>query len=249
MDLVPQNSSFDTREMFDYKKFKFKHFEINQNDLVFKVGTDAFVLGAWINTDKAPTQILDVGTGTGVLSLMMAQKYPDAKILAIDSNSNATQLAQLNFEQNDIGRNCRALALDFMNLEPTDNYQLIVSNPPYFLDSFIPKQTILGEAKHLKSSDLILFFQKAAQLLSANGKLNMIFPVDARFETTAEEVGLFPERILHVYGKPDLLKRKCIQFGFERKEPQIESLTIRTSSGAYTEMYKKLTADFHGVSL
>ena len=249
MALVPQSSSFDTREMSDYKKFKFKNFEINQNDLVFKVGTDAFVLGAWINTDWSPTQILDVGTGTGVLSLMMAQKYPNAKILAIDNNSNATQLAQTNFEQNEIGRNCRAATLDFMNSDETSTYELIVSNPPYFLDSFIPKQTVLGEAKHLKSSDLILFFQKSAQLLSANGKLNMIFPVDERFETTAEEVGLFPERILHVYGKPDLLKRKCIQFGFERKEPQIESLTIRTSSGAYTETYKKLTVDFHGVSL
>ena len=180
---------------------------------------------------------------------MMAQKYPNAKILAIDNNSNATQLAQTNFEQNEIGRNCRAATLDFMNSDETSTYELIVSNPPYFLDSFIPKQTVLGEAKHLKSSDLILFFQKSAQLLSANGKLNMIFPVDERFETTAEEVGLFPERILHVYGKPDLLKRKCIQFGFERKEPQIESLTIRTSSGAYTETYKKLTVDFHGVSL
>jgi tRNA1Val (adenine37-N6)-methyltransferase len=235
--------------MFDSKSFKFKFFEVNQSEAVFKVGTDTFVLGAWIASQSIPKTILDIGTGTGVLSLMLAQKYPSAKITAIDINAEAIRLSKVNFSLNEIGTNCCANEQDFFTLNDALKYDLIVSNPPYFLDSSEPEDDVLGMAKHLSSKDLQTFFVKASRLLSSNGRLCLIFPNDQRFLDLAEQVNLFPSRILKVYGRPSFLKRLCVEFVFDQCPPILETLTIRDESGKYSEAYKRLTLDFHGVEL
>jgi tRNA1Val (adenine37-N6)-methyltransferase len=249
MVLAPQNLSFDTREMSENKVFKFKYFEVEQAQTVFKIGTDAFVLGAWTACGISPQHILDIGTGTGVLSLMLAQKYPSAQILAIDSNSEAVALAEFNFSMNQLGLNCRTQHADFYQFDCSQKFDLIVSNPPYFLDSSTPENDELGTAKHLTTEDLKSFFKKASELLEPNGSLCMIFPNDERFEYYARETGFFPQRILEVYGKSDLLKRLCVQFGFHKLELKREQLTIRDEHGLYTVEYRELTRDFHGVDL
>jgi tRNA1Val (adenine37-N6)-methyltransferase len=235
--------------MSDSKSFKFKFFEVNQSENVFKIGTDAFVLGAWIACPSEPKTILDIGAGTGVLSLMMAQKYPTANITAIDSNAEAFRLAKLNFSFNEIGANCRAHEQDFYALKGTMKYDLLVSNPPYFVDSSQPEDDVLGLAKHLSSQDLQMFFVQASRILHSKGRLSMIFPNDQRFLEFAEQVKLFPSRILKVYGRPNVLKRLCVEFVFDRCQPILETLTIRDESGKYTEAYKQLTIAFHGVEL
>lgn len=235
--------------MSDLKLFKFKMFALNQSDSVFKIGTDAFVLGSWIGNLENCEQILDVGTGTGILSMMAAQHFPDAQILAIDNNYDAFELAAMNFSKSKLGEKCRAQNTDFLELEENQKFDLIVSNPPYFLDSISPEDLVLEQAKHLTSADLTRFFLKAARVLSENGKLCLIYPIDSRFEILAKNAGLFPQKILQVYGKPDLLKRQCVQFGFDQVATIFDELTIRTASGQYSEEYKLLTAAFHGVSL
>ncbi len=229
--------------------FKFKFFEVEQLESVFKVGTDSLVLGSWINGDYQPKHILDIGSGTGVLSLMMAQKFSDTYILAIDTNPDALALSQANFSRNNKGLQCKVQMIDFFDFDDTQKFDLLVSNPPYFLDSSIPKTGVLELAKHLSSKDLIAFFIKASNLLSSSGKLYMIFPNDQRFVTTAREAGLFAQRILEVFGKPNVLKRLCVQFGFQEIALIRERLTIRDEQGRYTQEYRDLTRDFHGVEL
>lgn len=235
--------------MSESQLFKFRRFELNQNASVFKIGTDAFVLGSWIGNLDNCKQILDVGTGTGVLAMMAAQHYPDAEITAIDNNSASTKLANLNFSKSDLGKNCRAYYFDFLNIEEDQTFDLILSNPPYFLDSSAPIDVVLEQAKHLTSNDLELFFEKASKLLSPSGKMCLIYPIDERFEQMAFQVGLFAQRILNIYGKPGLLKRQCVQFGFLPMEPIQEELTIRDEHGKYTTAYKDFTREFHGVDL
>lgn len=249
MDLAPQNLSFDTKEMSENKVFKFKNFELEQAQTVFKIGTDAFVLGAWTSCEISPHNILDIGTGTGVLSLMLAQKYPESKILAIDSNSESVSLAQMNFSKNDLGIKCETQLADFYEFNCAYKFDLIVSNPPFFLDSSTPENDVKERAKHLTTEDLKIFFNKASALLARNGTLCMIFPNDQRFESFAKAAGLFSQNILEVYGKPGLLKRLCVQFGFQEIEVKRARLTIRNEQGRYTEAYRELTRDFHGVDL
>jgi tRNA1Val (adenine37-N6)-methyltransferase len=235
--------------MSENKVFKFKNFKLEQAQTVFKIGTDAFVLGAWITCEISPKSILDIGTGTGVLSLMLAQKYPESKILAIDSNAEAIDLAEFNFSYNNLGINCRAQLVDFYQFNSSQKFDLIVSNPPYFLDSSIPNDEVLEHAKHLSTEDLKIFFKKASSLLGPNGTLCLIFPNDDRFEIYAREAGLYAQNILEVYGKPGLLKRYCVQFGFQDLEVKRKQLTIRDGQGSYSEAYRELTQDFHGVDL
>lgn len=249
MGLELPNLLFDTKEMSDFKIFRFKNFEVNQLDTVFKVGTDAFVLGSWIECAHAPDFILDIGTGTGVLSLMMAQKFPNSTITAIDNNSDAVHLARLNFSSNKMGEKCAAKQLNFHELNETFKYNLIVSNPPYFLDSSAPNNDVLGLAKHLSTKDLQDFFVKSSRLLEPKGTLCMIFPNDPRFIEFAKAVNLFPKRILSVFGKSKALKRLCVEFCLTDTEPILETLTIRDETGRYSVAYKQLTKEFHGTSL
>jgi tRNA1Val (adenine37-N6)-methyltransferase len=249
MDLGLPNLSYDTKEMSEINLFKFKYFEIEQINSVFKVGTDALVLGAWINPTNEIRNILDIGTGTGVLSLMMAQKMPNAEINSIDTNPEAVVLAQSNFRRNQIGGVCSSQLADFYYFEENKKYDLIISNPPYFLDSAPPVNAILEKAKHLSTVDLQQFFHKCASILSQTGTLCMIFPTDTRFLIYAEKTNLYPKKILEVYGKPGLLKRLCVEFTLHKIEVERESLIIRDENGAYTEAYKLFTTEFHGKEL
>ena len=113
------------------KPFRFQQFDIQQNADVFRVGTDAVLLGALANLSEAKN-ILEVGAGTGIISLMIAQRNPEAQILAIDINSEAVNISQANFSNSPFSDRIKSQLQDLKNFETEEKFDLIISNPPYF---------------------------------------------------------------------------------------------------------------------
>lgn len=236
--------------MSNYELFNLKNFKLFQSADVFKVGTDAFVLGAWISCNKSPNRILDIGTGTGILSLMMAQKFPNASITAIDSSSESVSLANANFQSNEIGRFCKALLCPFQEFRQDNKFDLIVSNPPYFLNSMEPKNEIYARSKHLDSASLEALFCSISRSLKSDGLAALIHPVHSMFDKIALDNKLYLTKQLRVYGVKNKLVRLCSVYSHIPSDlTEVEHLILRDSLGKYTESYKELTLHFHGVDL
>lgn len=229
--------------------FQLKHFELNQRSDVFKIGTDTMILGAWLETDFVPNSILDLGTGTGILSLMMAQKFPDAQIVGVDSNLKAVELSRENFKRNTLGKYCTSEHSTFKNFTAQTPFELIVSNPPYFVNSKVAESAVNSSAKHLDTNDLHEFFLCASRNLSVNGIIAMVHPASGHFEKAALECGFFVIRELQVFGTQGRLVRVCNLYARQERASVTETIIIRCENGAYSEDYKALTAAFHGKTL
>lgn len=230
--------------------FQFKYFAIDQTDCAMKIGTDSLILGAWTQVNLNPKRILDIGTGTGVLSLMMAQKYPSAEIVAIDIDPLAANRANKNFRSNSIGVNCYAERHDIRDYVSNEQFDLIISNPPYFENAMKSNSEQKAIARHTDMLPLNLLFERASELLSEDGVFSIILPSETmkRFIETPI-AGLFPFRIFLIYGKVNHLNRMAVLFSKKSCIPTTETFVVRDSSGNYSPAYKQLTIDFHGVKL
>lgn len=229
------------------KPFQFKQFSIQQSKHVFKVGTDGVLLGAASSVDEAK-KVLEVGTGTGLISLMLAQRNTIAQIQAIDINENAVKLASENFE-NSPSKNRLAVSLaDYKNFEAEEKFDLIISNPPYFEENGSNKDVIARQQTELSFEILT---QKSKSLLMEDGLLSVIIPFEAGilFEEFCNRNQLFLHRRLQIYGiinsKP---KRLLLEFGMKQKEIIEEKLIIEKSPRQYSNEYLKLTEAFHQFS-
>lgn len=229
--------------------FKFKHFSIYQDNCAMKIGTDAFVLGSL--TDGADVKtILDIGSGTGVLACMLHQYFNNTSIDVVEIDSAAFQTLQHNLKINNIIGDC--VLGDFLQTEFDKSYDLIISNPPYFSNSSKAGTIERALARDNASLPPEEFLVKVSSLLSTNGLFWIILPEDncTAYLKAAETAGLFLSEEIFIYGKPNALKRKVYAFAKSQQENVKSSeLTIRDGSGKYTQEYKKLTKDYHGVEL
>lgn len=226
--------------------FQFKQFTIHQDFCAMKVGTDAVLLGAWANGGD---QILDIGTGTGVIALMMAQRFPDAQIMAIDIDEGAVRQAQTNVDASPFANRIRVMHSSLQNYSPFTNhpsqstkFTSIVSNPPFFVDALKAPDHQRSVARHADTLSYAQLMQSASRLLVDDGELSVIIPFDycRRMEEEATFAGFFPSRVCAVYTtekKPP--RRYLLAF---RKQPvflQKEELIIGSDS------YRQLTQDFY----
>jgi len=155
------------------KPFHFKQFSILQDKNVFRVGTDGVLLGALASCEAA-SKVLEVGTGTGLISLMTAQRNPKAEILALDINEKAVELAGQNFSNSPFRDRLRAELFDFKNYISEEKFDLILSNPPYFeLMDFSQKDVLARQQVELNFEQLI---QNSSALLAQNGLFSVIIP-------------------------------------------------------------------------
>ncbi len=226
--------------------FKFKHFEVNQTNSAMKIGTDSMVFGSLINVE-GKSNALDIGTGTGVLSLMTAQRNPNLEITAIEIEANAFDEAKMNFNNSPFQHQLNAFHVDFLNFDPYCKFDLIFSNPPYFENAFKSINQEKNLARHDESLPLNELFEKASNLLTENGDFWVILPnltFDA-YQDTAHENGLFLEKQIEIFGKENQLVRKIGAFSKINKSLEHSSLIIRKNDGNYTDEYKKLTIDYH----
>lgn len=226
------------------KPFRFQQFDIQQNADVFRVGTDAVLLGSLANVSEAK-KVLEVGTGTGIISLMIAQRNQEARILAIDINSEAVNISQTNFMNSPFFDRIKIQLQDLKNFNTEQKFDVIISNPPYFEINSSEKDILARQRLELNFSDLI---KKSNQLLSENGLLSVIIPIDSEKEFTeiCFNNNLFLQRKVIIKGiKTSEPKRLVLEYSFKESETKVENFVIEKSPRVYSEEYLELTKDFH----
>jgi tRNA1Val (adenine37-N6)-methyltransferase len=215
-----------------------------------KVGTDGVILGAWCPIDNNPFSILDIGAGTGILSLMLAQRSNAFQIDAIEIDEDAYEQCVENFESSPWGDKlfCFHAGLDEFVEEPEDEYDLIISNPPFYTEDY---KTENEQRDLARFSDALPFedLVKAANLLlTENGIFAVIIPFkeEEKFIALAKDFELHPFKITRVKGTPTTeIKRSLLAFSKTQKQTLVDELIIETARHQYTEDYIALTNDFY----
>ena len=230
--------------------FTFKQFSVNQDRCAMKIGTDGVLLGAWTPLINNPYNVLDIGAGTGILSLMLAQRSNAEQIDAIEIDEDAYEQCVENFEASPWGDKlfCFHAGLDEFVDEPEDEYDLIISNPPFYTDDYKTDNTSRDLARFEDALPFEELIEAAALLLSDNGIFSVIIPFkeEERFVSMCKELDLFPLKITRVKGTPTSeIKRSLLAFCRMEQTPLIDELVIEISRHNYTPEYIELTKEFY----
>lgn len=230
--------------------FRFKQFAVKQDKTAMKVGTDGVLLGSWTPLENNPYSILDIGTGTGLVALMLAQRSFAEQIDALEIEENAYEQAVENFEESPWNDRlfCYHAGLDEFVEEIEDKYDLIVCNPPFFESN----NQIEDQARETARFYEILPFDEliggVSVLLSDEGVFSVIIPFDEekKFILIAKEFGLLPFKITQVKGTPiSKIKRSLIAFSKKDKKITRDSLTLEIKRHLYTPEFTELVKDFY----
>lgn len=233
------------------KPFQFKQFSVAHDKCAMKIGTDAVLLGAWVECENV-NSILDIGTGTGVIALQLAQRTNAELIDAVEIEDNAYEQAVENFEQSIWGDRlfCYHASLQEFVEEMDEQYDLIVSNPPFYTSTF--KEGIISEnrskARHIKFLTFEKLLEATSTLLCKTGSCAFIIPYNQEFEfiEIAKKHKLLLNRKTHIKGTIETkVKRSLLQFSFTQKEVIFDELIIETQRHQYTNKYKNLVKDFY----
>jgi tRNA1Val (adenine37-N6)-methyltransferase len=230
--------------------FQFKQFSIIQANSAMKVGTDAMVLGALVDVN-GKLNGLDIGTGTGVLPLMLTQKNKQLHFTGLELDQQSALEATLNFKNASWYERLNCIQADFTHHTFSEQFDLIVSNPPYYENGLLSDQDRKMSTKHETRLSLQVLFEKTAKLLMPGGHFWVILPATNadKWKDVAKKMGLYCEKEIVVYGKPQKHVRTIFSFHKGETTWTQEELIIRNDSNDYTEMYKELTRDFHAVTL
>ncbi|GAB6982717.1 tRNA1(Val) (adenine(37)-N6)-methyltransferase [Prevotella dentasini] len=228
--------------------FTFKEFHIEQDHCAMKVGTDGVLLGACAAGGK---RILDVGTGTGLIALMMAQRFPEAVVDAIDVDARAVGQARENIESSPFKERVRAYCARFQEFAKEGErplYDVIVSNPPYFQNSLKNPDRLKAMARHTDTLSFYDLICHSLRLLSPVGTLSVIIPSDAKASLESEAVilGLSVSKCLYIRTKKNKRPLRCI---LELKQGShtalVEEEVLMNEDGNRSEWYSHITKDFY----
>ncbi|MAD49770.1 MAG: tRNA (adenine-N(6)-)-methyltransferase [Flavobacteriales bacterium] len=228
--------------------FYFKSFSIIQEQSAMKVGTDGVLLGAWVNPTSYPQKILDIGTGTGLIAIMLAQRFTDSQIQAIEINELAAQEAELNAQSSPWSDRISVKHCSLQDYTHSSNYDLIVCNPPYFRNTTQSQDLARATARNNDSLSLEYLIEACLNLLNEKGQLTIIVPVDEyeNIKTKAKNVGFYITQMCWVKGNhTSPVKRLLISLSKKKVLLNECYLTIENSRHNYTEDYKKLCEDFY----
>jgi tRNA1Val (adenine37-N6)-methyltransferase len=227
-------------------RFQFKYFSVLQAKHVHKVGTDAMLLGALAH-HPSPRNVLDIGTGTGVLALMMAQKFPKAHIAAIELQQEAAVLAQQNFSSSPFSDRLEILHMDARAFS-NQQFDVLVSNPPYYNDDTKSQTVERSTARHEDALPLGDLLDTASKLMHATSLFWLILPY-RRYDELQSFVLKSPltlHRTIFIAGEASPIVRIIVALSLSTSETMHEkTLYIRTASGDYTQDYIELTKEFH----
>lgn len=231
------------------KYFEFKKFTIHQDRCAMKVGTDGTLLGAWASAPAQSRYIMDIGTGTGLIALMMAQRYPEAQIVGIDIDDAAVAQAIENVAASPFAERISILKQDVTTYKPEMQFDVIVSNPPYFVDSLTCPDEQRSIARHTVTLTFEALIKSAYRLLKTEGTFSVVISTEMRskLEASARLEGFFISKVCCIKTTPKKpSKRQLIEF---TKNPVNELFTcegiLETSPNTRSDWYQKLTNDFY----
>lgn len=228
--------------------FRFKQFTLFQNRCAMKVGTDGVLLGAWTDISEAKN-LLDIGTGTGLLALMFAQRSSQILVTAVEIDKEAAEQAEENVNQSPWKDRIEVLNEDILTYCSNTKFDAIVSNPPYFNNNLHPfdKQRIL--ARHNDHFTYPALIDKVVQFLAFDGRFSVILPFEQKeeFITLCNIRGLYLKRKVNVQTIPNApYKRVLMEFSLrENNEIYKNTLLIEEKRHCYSTEYIELTKDFY----
>ena len=231
--------------------FQFKQFSVEQARCAMKIGTDGVLLGAWTPIPDKIFSVLDVGAGTGIIALMLAQRSTAEQIDALEIDEEAYEQAVENFENSPWSDRlfCFHAGLDEFVEEPEDEYDLIISNPPFYTEDYKTENEQRDLARFADAMPFEDLVEAADLLLSENGIFSAIIPYkeEEKFIALTKDFDLFPIKITRVKGTPTSeIKRSLLAFSRNISENfPVDELVIETSRHIYTEEYIALTKDFY----
>jgi tRNA1Val (adenine37-N6)-methyltransferase len=231
--------------------FTFKQFFVAHDKSPMKITTDSVLLGAWASITPTPVRVLDIGTGCGVIALMLAQrlKHTDSQIDAIDINQNAIEQCQ----QNNNASPFKPMSIihddvNFYAIRHRNDYDLIVSNPPYFTTAVDCRNMDRQQARYTSTLDHVQLLTSAKQMLTDKGRCCLVLPwqILSAFITQAKQHGWFVERLLHVkYNQQHAYTLALISLVLQPCQLNESELCMRNIDNSYTPQFKHLLQDFY----
>lgn len=232
--------------------FKFKKFSVYQDQCLMKLGTDSVLLGAWTSS-LGQEKVLDIGTGTGVIALIIAQNNPEALVDGIEIDSDSASQAAVNFTQSPFKDRLKIIHQAIQTYTEINEkaYDLLVCNPPFFTGGTLSEVVGRNAARHtvkLPHADLI---HAGRKLLKDQGRINLILPYieGLRFEELAKTYGFYARKITEVFTRPNKsVERLLMSFSKQEGDIEKDSITIQKDSNLrndWTDEYRMLTQDFY----
>ena len=229
--------------------FQFKQFTVHQERCGMKVGTDGTLLGAWAHAPISSARILDIGTGTGLIALMMAQRFPNASVLGVDIDEDAVSQAQENVAASPFATRIKICHENILDFDDSEGFDAIVSNPPYFVDSLTCPDKQRTKARHTVNLTYEGLMRSAYRLLKPNGLFSLVIPTECRssIEAEARLVGFFLTRVCMIRTTPKKSsKRQLIEFSkYPENNLIIEEGIIEVFPNVRSPWYQQLTQDFY----
>lgn len=232
-------------EYFDFKRFRVYH-----DRCAMKVGTDGVLLGAWCDVEGAH-DILDIGTGSGLVALMVAQRQPAATVTAVENDGAAARQAAENARRSPFADRINVVHADIRAFDGEQLFDRVVSNPPFFEETLLPPDPARSAARHAGEGGLTFgeLARCAARLLREDGRFAVVVPTGAagRIASECEAVGLRPVRRTEVVTRPGKQpKRVLLEFArLEAEEEATSSLTLSDATGGRSPEYRRLAEDFY----
>lgn len=227
--------------------FRFKRFSVHNESSALKVGTDAVLLGAAMTICKEDKFALDIGTGTGVIALMAAQRSDTLMIDAIDIDGPSAEEAALNFRESPWNDRLHAIECDLADFRPTHEFDLIFSNPPYYDDSLRNPDERISAARHNCSLNTAQIFSFAQEWLSETGRISMILPADRLISSRrlASSFDFRPFRTIFVKTVEKKVPKRVILELSRRASIDNQETIVLMEGGDRSRQYKELTRDFY----
>lgn len=228
--------------------FRFKKFTVYHDQCAMKVGTDGVLLGAWTKVENAK-RILDIGTGTGLIALMLAQRS-EAYIMGIDVDDSAVRQALGNVERSEWKDRMVIKKMDarMLSAEQCGTFDVIVSNPPFFTESVHSPDEQRNKARHMSSLPFNELLSAVNRVLAEEGRFFVVLPADSMSDFIAIAAGfhLYLQRQTFVHPKPESApKRVLLEFGYSTVECESSHLVVELERHKYSSEYRKLTCEYY----
>lgn len=227
--------------------FKFRQFSIWQDRCPMKVGTDGVLLGAWADVNSR-RRILDIGTGTGLIALMAAQRNSSAVITAVEIDRSSAEQASENVAMSPWHDRISVIHSDILDFQSDEKFDAILCNPPYFRNSLRCPESGRNNARHCDTLSFDSLLQKASSLLSENGEFSVIIPTDSvsAFTGMAASAGLQIHRTTDVFTRPEAQpKRTLLSFGMGWRDCEKTIIEMRDTNGNPSPSYIELVSTFY----